>query len=102
MLRTRLAFLLLTLLLLPVPTAAQHRRRRPVLHATPPPDATARCRDGYYSFSRHRRGTCSGHGGVSEWLGRFAMPKAQPQPPALTTTTPPPQRTDCDPPPLQR
>jgi hypothetical protein len=34
----------------------------------PPPDATALCRDGTYSFSRHRSGTCSHHGGVAEWL----------------------------------
>ncbi|KVD70174.1 hypothetical protein WS62_12885 [Burkholderia sp. ABCPW 14] len=33
-----------------------------------PKGATARCRDGAYSFSRHRRGTCSGHGGVAAWL----------------------------------
>lgn len=32
-----------------------------------PPGATARCRDGSYSFSRHRSGTCSRHGGVAEW-----------------------------------
>lgn len=33
-----------------------------------PPGASARCRDGSYSFSRHRRGTCSGHGGVAGWM----------------------------------
>ena len=33
-----------------------------------PEGATARCRDGSYSFSQHRRGTCSRHGGVAEWL----------------------------------
>jgi len=33
-----------------------------------PEGATARCRDGTYSFSRHHRGTCSGHGGVAAWL----------------------------------
>ncbi|SEB22492.1 DUF3761 domain-containing protein [Paraburkholderia sartisoli] len=33
-----------------------------------PEGATARCRDGTYSFSRHRSGTCSRHGGVAEWL----------------------------------
>lgn len=32
-----------------------------------PEGASARCRDGTYSFSRHRRGTCSGHGGVAAW-----------------------------------
>jgi hypothetical protein len=30
--------------------------------------ASAQCRDGTYSFSQHRRGTCSHHGGVASWL----------------------------------
>lgn len=34
----------------------------------PPAGASAQCRDGTYSFSRHRRGTCSHHGGVRRWL----------------------------------
>ena len=34
----------------------------------PPPGASATCRDGTFSFSRHRQGTCSHHGGVAEWL----------------------------------
>lgn len=33
-----------------------------------PAGACAKCRDGSYSFSKSRRGTCSGHGGVSAWL----------------------------------
>src|SRR5713226_8844068 len=33
-----------------------------------PHGATAQCRDGTYSFSRSRRGTCSHHGGVAKWL----------------------------------
>lgn len=32
-----------------------------------PAGATALCRDGTYSFSQSRRGTCSHHGGVAEW-----------------------------------
>jgi hypothetical protein len=32
-----------------------------------PPGATAQCRDGDFSYSQHRSGTCSGHGGVSVW-----------------------------------
>jgi len=36
-----------------------------------PKRAAARCRDGYYSFSEHRTGTCSSHGGVESWLGRL-------------------------------
>jgi uncharacterized protein YraI len=34
----------------------------------PPPGASAKCRDGTYSFSMSRRGTCSHHGGVQRWL----------------------------------
>ncbi|AHH17370.1 hypothetical protein DUF 3761 [Nocardia nova SH22a] len=30
--------------------------------------ATAQCRDGSYSYSQHRRGTCSHHGGVERWF----------------------------------
>ena len=33
-----------------------------------PAGASARCRDGTYSFSRNRSGTCSHHGGVASWL----------------------------------
>jgi Protein of unknown function (DUF3761) len=33
-----------------------------------PGGATAVCRDGTYSFSQHRSGTCSHHGGVAKWL----------------------------------
>lgn len=33
-----------------------------------PAGATAVCRDGTYSFSQHRSGTCSHHGGVARWL----------------------------------
>lgn len=35
----------------------------------PPAGATAKCRDGTYSFSLHHSGTCSHHGGVNKWLG---------------------------------
>ena len=35
-----------------------------------PLGATARCRDGTYSFSQHRRATCSRHLGVAESLAR--------------------------------
>lgn len=33
-----------------------------------PAGASARCVDGSYSYSQSRRGTCSHHGGVSQWL----------------------------------
>ena len=47
----------------------------PSVTATPTPNPsrdfrvrpTALCRDGTYSYSAHRRGTCSHHGGVAEW-----------------------------------
>lgn len=32
-----------------------------------PGGATAKCRDGSMSFSKHRSGTCSRHGGVAQW-----------------------------------
>jgi len=41
---------------------------RPVRAPGPPAGATAKCRDGTYSFSESRRGTCSWHGGVARWL----------------------------------
>jgi hypothetical protein len=37
-------------------------------HDQMPAGASAKCRDGTYSFSQHRRGTCSHHGGVEIWL----------------------------------
>jgi hypothetical protein len=32
-----------------------------------PSGATARCGDGTYSYSQNRSGTCSHHGGVTQW-----------------------------------
>lgn len=43
---------------------------KPEESPTVPAGATARCADGTYSFSEHRSGTCSHHGGVAEWLGK--------------------------------
>jgi hypothetical protein len=48
----------------------------PTQAPTAPPGATAVCRDGSYSFSQHHTGTCSGHGGVSEWLSADSAPSA--------------------------
>jgi Protein of unknown function (DUF3761) len=44
------------------------RVKRPENCAAAPQGATAQCRDGSYSFSQSRRGTCSHHGGVVKWL----------------------------------
>lgn len=40
----------------------------PTYYTSPPAGATAECRDGTFSFSQSRRGTCSHHGGVKRWL----------------------------------
>jgi len=45
-----------------VPSPARTRDGRP------PAGASAQCRDGTFSFSQSRRGTCSHHGGVATWL----------------------------------
>ena len=40
-----------------------------VVKAKPiPAGVTAVCKDGTYSYSAHRRGTCSHHKGVRTWL----------------------------------
>lgn len=44
------------------------RVHSPAYSNTVPSGATAQCRDGSYSFSKHRAGTCSHHGGVARWL----------------------------------
>lgn len=38
------------------------------LQSFPQNKPTAICRDGTYSYSSNRRGTCSHHGGVARWL----------------------------------
>lgn len=45
-----------------------YRVQSPTYYSSTPAGATALCRDGTYSFSRSRRGTCSHHGGVARWL----------------------------------
>jgi hypothetical protein len=32
-----------------------------------PENATAKCKDGTFSFAKGHRGACSSHGGVAEW-----------------------------------
>lgn len=48
--------------------SAGQRVQSPTYYSSAPRGATARCVDGTYSFSRNRRGTCSHHGGVAQWL----------------------------------
>ncbi|HEV8463006.1 MAG TPA: DUF3761 domain-containing protein [Gaiellaceae bacterium] len=45
-----------------------HCVKRPTKAAHAPAGATAKCRDGSYSFSEHASGTCSHHGGVAVWI----------------------------------
>jgi hypothetical protein len=40
---------------------------RPTQSPSKPSGATAKCRDGTYSFSQSHSGTCSHHGGVATW-----------------------------------
>src|SRR2546427_8715340 len=63
----RVAFGLAAVTALYAYTLAAQQAQQPMPRA--PTGATARCRDGTYSFSRHRSGTCSHHGGVAMWLG---------------------------------
>lgn len=44
-----------------------NRVQSPTRYDSRPAGATALCRDGTYSFSQSRRGTCSHHGGVARW-----------------------------------
>ena len=48
--------------------SAGEKVQSPTHYNSVPQGATALCRDGTYSFSRSRRGTCSHHGGVAKWL----------------------------------
>jgi hypothetical protein len=53
----------------PVPTVALVPiRRTHVPDTSVPAGASALCADGTYSFSMNHRGTCSHHGGVTQWL----------------------------------
>ena len=45
-----------------------HQIQSPTRYEFAPEGASALCRDGTYSFSENRRGTCSHHGGVAKWL----------------------------------
>ncbi|MBO2437717.1 DUF3761 domain-containing protein [Actinomadura nitritigenes] len=51
------------------PTRRTARKAAPAAPARPanPAGASAVCRDGTPSYSAHRRGACSHHGGVARW-----------------------------------
>jgi hypothetical protein len=52
----------------PSPASASKAAHPAAGSSSAPAGATALCRDGTYSYSQHRSGTCSRHGGVSSWL----------------------------------
>ena len=52
----------------PPPTQPPTTRAPSTTQPGAPSGATAICNDGTYSFSKHRSGTCSRHGGVAVWL----------------------------------
>ena len=54
----------------PPPPISQPPTIKPKFEEPPrhPMGASAICNDGTYSFSQNRRGTCSHHGGVRQWL----------------------------------
>jgi hypothetical protein len=60
----------------------------PALAASPPPGATALCRDGTYSYSQHHSGTCSHHGGVAKWLDSTTTTTSSTAPASTPTSTP--------------
>lgn len=47
--------------------SAGNKVQSPTYYDSRPAGASAKCRDGTYSFSQSRRGTCSHHGGVAVW-----------------------------------
>lgn len=49
-----------------------------IVRGLPLASQTARCSDGTLSYSAHRSGTCSHHGGVAEWLAPAQAPGQQP------------------------
>ena len=62
---------------------------------TAPPGATALCRDGTYSYSQHRSGTCSHHGGVAQWLTAAPAAPSAPAVGATVLLAPRTQSTGC-------
>jgi len=58
----------------PAQSAGQHKQRSTGRHRKQSATAPATCQDGTTSYSAHRRGTCSHHGGVKTWLNN-SVPK---------------------------
>ena len=52
----------------PASTTVETREPGRSAAANAPAGATAKCKDGTYSHSKHHTGTCSHHGGVAEWF----------------------------------
>ncbi len=52
----------------PSPKAATSTAKAGTSENNDPTGAIAKCKDGLYSHSKHRSGTCSRHGGVAQWL----------------------------------
>jgi len=50
------------------PATASTKAPTAAADASDPAGATAKCKDGTFSHSKHHSGTCSRHGGVGEWL----------------------------------
>jgi hypothetical protein len=59
----------------------------PTTAPSPPAGETALCNDGTYSFSEHRSGTCSHHGGVAQWLAGAPAPALSAPPAAAMPPT---------------
>jgi hypothetical protein len=55
--------------------------------AQPPAGTTAVCRDGSYSSAAAKRGACSGHKGVGQWLGNSDATAAKAPSPAPTVAS---------------
>lgn len=50
------------------PVAAAATAGAPVASSATPTGATAKCKDGSFSMSKHHSGSCSHHGGVAQFL----------------------------------
>src|SRR5947207_10880315 len=70
----RSTFGLVALAALSVCALPAQQPQQPILPA--PAGATAHCNDGTYSYSQHRSGTCSHHGGVAQWLSAASVGSA--------------------------